>query len=88
MKAVLTLAFALAIAASADAQQLKIAFNQGHVSLDATAVPVRTILAEWAKAGGTKITGGERMIGVPCLNSSITLTNCDVRAAGSPSPRS
>jgi hypothetical protein len=76
MKAALALVFALAVAASADAQNLKIAFNQGHVSLDATAVPARTILAEWAKAGGTKVTGAERMTGAP-----LTLKLVDVPEA-------
>ena len=76
MKAVLTIAFALAVAASADAQNLKIAFNEGHVSVDATAVPARTILAEWSKAGGTKITGVERMTGAP-----LTLKLIDVPEA-------
>jgi hypothetical protein len=76
MKAILTFAFALAVVASADAQQLKIAFNQGHVSLDANTVPARTILAEWAKAGGTKVTGADRMTGAP-----LTLKLVDVPEA-------
>jgi len=76
MKVVLIIAFALSVAASAGAQNLKIAFNQGHVSLDATAVPARTILAEWAKAGGTKITGADRMTGAP-----LTLKLVDVPEA-------
>lgn len=53
------------MAAPARAQALKLAFNQGHVSLDATAVPVRTILGEWAKLGGTKVVGAERITGAP-----------------------
>jgi len=61
------LIFALAVlaAAPAGAQQLKLVFNAGRVSVDAAAVPVRTILNEWAKLGGTKIVGAERIAGAP-----------------------
>jgi hypothetical protein len=65
MKAVLTVALLVFAASSAGAQNLKIAFNQGHVSVDAAAVPTRTILTEWSKLGGTKVTGAERMTGAP-----------------------
>ncbi|MEO8677555.1 MAG: hypothetical protein ABI665_00825, partial [Vicinamibacterales bacterium] len=69
----LTIALALAVAGSAEAQQLKIAFNEGHVSIDATSVPVRTILSEWSKLGGTKVVGAERVSGAP-----LTLKLVDV----------
>lgn len=61
------LIFALSVlgAAPAGAQTLKLAFNGGRVSVDAAAVPVRTILNEWAKLGGTKIVGAERIAGAP-----------------------
>lgn len=61
----LTIALSLAVAASAQAQELKLAFNAGHVSIDATSVPVRTILAEWSKLGGTKVVGADRIAGAP-----------------------
>ncbi len=61
----LTCALSLVAVLPASAQQLKLAFNEGLVSLDATAVPVRTILVEWAKLGGTKVIGGERITGSP-----------------------
>lgn len=62
----LTIALSVAIAGSAQAQQqLKLAFNAGHVSVDATSVPVRTILAEWSRLGGTKVVGAERIAGAP-----------------------
>lgn len=60
-----TLALTGVVAAPAGAQQLKIAFNQGLVSIDATSVPVRTVLSEWSKLGGTKVVGGERVAGAP-----------------------
>lgn len=69
----LAIAFSLVVAGTADAQQLKLAFNQGHVSIDATSVPIRTILAEWSKLGGTKVTGAERVAGAP-----LTLKLVDV----------
>lgn len=72
-RTLLTIALSLVVAGSAQAQQLKIAFNQGHVSLDATSVPVRTILTEWGKQGGTMVTGADRIAGAP-----ITLKLVDV----------
>ena len=61
----LTVALAFAFAAPATAQQLTVAFNDGLVTIDATSVPVRTILHEWAKQGGTKVVGVERVTGAP-----------------------
>jgi len=70
----LTLALAFACAAPAAAQQLTVAFNNdGLVTIDATSVPVRTILNEWAKKGGTKVVGVERVTGAP-----LTLKLVDV----------
>lgn len=64
-KTLLTVALTFAVAAPAAAQQLTIAFNEGLVTIDATSVPVRTILNEWAKKGGTKVVGVERVTGAP-----------------------
>jgi hypothetical protein len=55
----------LASAGSVSAQDLRLDFRDGRVSLDATGVPVRTILAEWARLGGTKVVGGEKVTGAP-----------------------
>ena len=60
-----TFALLLAVSLPASAQQLKLSFMDGRVSLEATAVPVRTILNEWAKLGGTKVIGSERIAGSP-----------------------
>ena len=58
----LTVALSILIAAPAVAQQpLKLSFSNGRVTVDATSVPVRTILAEWARVGGAKIVNGERV---------------------------
>lgn len=72
-RTLLILALAVFVAAPARAQGLKLAFNQGRVSVDANAVPVRAILSEWAKLGGTKIVGAERVAGTP-----LTLKLVDV----------
>jgi hypothetical protein len=55
----------LAAAWPAHAQQMTLQIKDGHVSLEANAVPVRQILAEWARVGGTKIVGAEKIIGAP-----------------------
>src|SRR5688572_2136357 len=69
----LTLAMSCMLAAPAAAQQLTLTFNNGLVTVDAAAVPVRTILNEWAKRGDTKVIGGERVSGAP-----LTLKLIDV----------
>jgi hypothetical protein len=61
----LTFALLLVVSLPATAQQLKLAFNEGRVSLEATNVPVRTILVEWGKLGGTTVIGAERIAGSP-----------------------
>lgn len=72
-RTLLIFALAVLVAAPARAQALKLAFNEGRVSVDATSVPVRTILNEWAKLGGTKVVGAERISGAP-----LTLKLVDV----------
>ncbi|MEP6782220.1 MAG: hypothetical protein ABI983_01045 [Acidobacteriota bacterium] len=65
-RTLLTVALSILIAVPAAAQQpLKLSFQNGRVSVDATSVPVRTILNEWAKLGGTKVVGAERITGAP-----------------------
>ena len=56
----LTLALSVAAAWPAGAQNLKVEFHDGRVSVEATSVPVRAILTEWGKIGGTKIVGVEQ----------------------------
>jgi hypothetical protein len=57
--------FFLACAGSAGAQNLTLEFRDGRVSIDAANVPVRTILSEWARLGGTRVVGGDRVAGAP-----------------------
>ena len=61
----LTFALLLVVSLPASAQQLKLSFRDGRVSLDATSVPLKTILNEWARLGGTKVIGSERSAGSP-----------------------
>ncbi|MDP1571895.1 MAG: hypothetical protein Q8L86_18005 [Vicinamibacterales bacterium] len=63
----------LLLAPPASAQKLTLEIRDGRVTLDATNVPVRQILAEWAKVGGTTVVNGERIAGAP-----VTLTLVDV----------
>ena len=44
---------------------LALQISGGRVTLHARNVPVRTILAEWARIGGAKIVNGDRVAGAP-----------------------
>ncbi len=55
------------------AQQVKIAFHDGQVSVDSAGASPRAILAEWSKVGGTNIVNAERVTGAP-----LTLKLVDV----------
>jgi hypothetical protein len=62
----LTVALSVMTAWPSYAQGLKVEFHDnGRVTVDANATPVRTILTEWGKIGGTKIVGAERISGAP-----------------------
>jgi hypothetical protein len=58
-------ALAVFLAAPAWAQQLSLDIRDGLVTLQASNVPARQILAEWARVGGTRVVGGERVAGAP-----------------------
>lgn len=72
----LTTALAIGIATPSAAQGLKLAFHDGLVSVDATAVPLRAILTEWGKVGGTNIVGADRISSAP-----LTIKLVDVSEA-------
>jgi hypothetical protein len=74
------LAVVLACCASlASAQQpLRLQITSGRVTLHAQNVPVRTILAEWARLGGAKIVNGERITSPPV---TLDLENIPERQA-------
>ena len=58
-------AFVLLLAPHVHGQQMKLEIRNGRVSLDAQNVPVRQILAEWARVGGAKVVNGEKVAGAP-----------------------
>jgi hypothetical protein len=64
------------MAAPVWAQQVKIAFHDGQVSVETVGAPPRMILAEWSKIGGTNIVNAERVTGAP-----LTLKLVDVPEA-------
>jgi hypothetical protein len=55
----------LAHATTASAQAVKLEFVNGRVNLSTQNAPIRAILAEWTRLGGTKIVNGERVTGAP-----------------------
>lgn len=59
-------------------QQLQLQINDGHVTLHAENVPVRQILAEWARVGGTTIINAERVSSPPV---TLDLRNVPERQA-------
>lgn len=59
-------------------QALKLEIKDGRVNLDASAVPARQILAEWARIGGTKVVGAEKIAGSPL---TLKLVNMSERQA-------
>lgn len=65
MRMILVAVLGLAFSAPASAQQLTLNFHEGRVTLDAAAVPVRTILSEWGRLGGTQVVGADRITGAP-----------------------
>jgi hypothetical protein len=74
-RTLLTVALSVVIAAPAAAQQpLKLSFQDGRVTIDATGVPVRTILNEWSRIGGTKVVGAERITGSPLTVKLVNVT--------------
>ena len=76
MRRTLLLAVAMSVVAAwpAGAQNLKVEFHDGRVSVEATSVPVRTILTEWGKVGGTKIVGADKISGAPITVKLINVT--------------
>ena len=63
--AVALLLFFSAAAVPAEAGELKLTIANGRATLIAEDVPVRQILLEWARLGGTKIINGEKLVGAP-----------------------
>jgi hypothetical protein len=66
-------ALVLLSALPAQAQQLNLQITEGRVTLDAVNVPARQILAEWARIGGTKVVGAEKITGAPLTLKFVDL---------------
>lgn len=55
----------LAAASPASAQTVKLEFRDGRVNLSTQNAPIRAILSEWTRLGGTTIINGDRLTGAP-----------------------
>lgn len=71
-------ALVLALPWTAAAQQLSLQIQDGRVTLDAAGVPASRILAEWARIGGTRVVGAEKITGGPV---TLKLVNMPERQA-------
>jgi hypothetical protein len=71
-------AVAIGSASVASAGELKLSIANGRVTLVAQDVPVRQILAEWSRVGGTTFVGGEKLI---TPNVTLQLTDQPEREA-------
>ena len=63
--AIACLAVLLGSAAPSSAQAVSLQFDNGLVTLNAQNAPIRTILAEWSRLGGTRFVNAERIGGAP-----------------------
>lgn len=70
----LALALSAVTAWPAFAQAVKVEFHDGRVTVEANSIPVRAVLTEWGKVGGTKIIGAERIAGAPITVKLINVT--------------
>jgi hypothetical protein len=71
-------AILLCWAAPTRAQGIKLRFHEGLVTLSTQNAPLRAILSEWARQGGTTIVNGDRVAGPPM---SLELTAVSERQA-------
>ena len=71
-------ALLLGSAASSAAQAVSLQFDNGRVNLTAQDAPIRSILAEWARLGGTRIVNGDRITAAPV---TLELTGVTERQA-------
>lgn len=72
MTRALITALVVLAALPASAQQLSLQIRDGLVTMTATGVPVRQVLAEWGRIGGTHVAGAER---IPAQPLTLTLEN-------------
>lgn len=78
-RAALAIVVLAASAVAAGAQQpLQLEIRNGQVTLEAQNIPLRAILTEWARVGGTSVIGAERLAGPPV---TVELTRVPERQA-------
>jgi hypothetical protein len=63
----------IAAAVPAAGQGVSLSFDDGRVTIDARNTPVRAILAEWARLGGTTVVNGEKIGGAPLTISLVDM---------------
>ena len=79
LRAIVIAGLFLCVALPGQAQQsVSIEFSSGQVTLRAQNAPVRTILSEWARLGGSTIVNGDRIAGPPL---TLELTGVPERQA-------
>jgi hypothetical protein len=66
------------VSATSAFAQLQLEIKDGLVTIDAKSVPARQILAEWARIGGTRVVGGDKVAGTPL---TLKFTNLPERQA-------
>jgi hypothetical protein len=72
-RGVVLAALATGLTATADAADLTLRMANGRVTLIAQDVPLRQILAEWARVGQTRIINADKLIGPPI---TLELVDC------------
>jgi hypothetical protein len=72
MTRALITALVVLAALPASAQQLSLQIRDGLVTMTAVGVPVRQVLAEWGRIGGTRVVGADR---IPAQPLTLTLEN-------------
>lgn len=65
LRCALAAAIVLTVSSAAAAEELKLSMANGRVSIVAQDVPLRQILAEWARVGQTRIINGDKLTGPP-----------------------
>ncbi|MGH9371370.1 MAG: hypothetical protein ACRD15_07560 [Vicinamibacterales bacterium] len=66
------------VASSADAQELTVKIADGRATVIAKDVPLRQILAEWARVGDTRIVNAEKLTGGPISLELVDMPEKDV----------
>src|SRR5262245_44934543 len=69
---------AASIAPAAAQQPLALEIRSGQVTINAQNIPLRTILTEWGRVGGTNVVGADRVAGAPV---TLELANVSERQA-------